>query len=286
VEAATAPARRLPEPPMPGAAQPALPKPRAKWLEALNTLREILALGGRSVVCLVTPPFVWRGEFLEQGWRLAARAWFPLAISAFAFGYGAPGVQGANFTTSVGSVERVGIIASNATIREVAVWVTGMLVSGVAGTAICADLGARKIRQELDAMAVMGVDVVRRMIAPRVLALTLLMPALGMIAMIGCISGNLLAALQFGSTTGGFWDVFTHTLTVVDTQAFILKTAIFGFVVSVVCCYMGMNAQGGSQGVGRAVNQAVVIAFVAVWVINYAFNSTYQAAFPEIQGLR
>src|SRR5207245_131538 len=137
-----------------------------------------------------------------------------------------PGVQGANFTTSVGSVERVGIIASNATIREVAVWVTGMLVSGVAGTAICADLGARKVRQELDAMAVMGVNVVRRMIAPRVLALTLLMPALGMIAMVACISGNLGAALQFGATPGGFWAVFTHTWTVVDTAAFGLRAVI------------------------------------------------------------
>jgi phospholipid/cholesterol/gamma-HCH transport system permease protein len=279
-------ATRRPAAPIPEPEAPPLPKPRAKWLDALGQLREIVNLAARSVVCLVTPPLVWKGEFVEQGWRLAKRAWFPLAISAFAFGYGAPGVQGANFTSSVGSVERVGIIASNATIREVAVWVTGMLVSGVAGTAICADLGARKVRQELDAMAVMGVDVVRRMIAPRVLALTLLMPALGMIAMVACTTGNWLAALRFGSTTGGFWEVYTHTLTVVDTQAFVVKTAIFGFIVSVVCCYKGMNASGGSQGVGRAVNQAVVIAFVAVWVINYAFNSTYQAAFPEIQGVR
>jgi phospholipid/cholesterol/gamma-HCH transport system permease protein len=261
-------------------------RPRPKWLEAAAQLREIVNLGGRSVVCLVTPPFVWRGEFVEQGWALAKRAWFPLAVSAFAFGWGAPGIQGANFTRSVGSVERVGIIASNATVREVAVWVTGMLVSGVAGTAITADLGARKVRQELDAMAVMGVDVVRRAIAPRVLALTILMPALGMIAMIACMAGNLVAALEFGSTLGGFWQVFTHTLTVIDTEAFVVKTAFFGFVVSVVCCYKGMNAKGGSQGVGRAVNQAVVIAFVAVWVINYAFNSVYQAAFPSIQGLR
>jgi len=265
---------------------PPLPKKRPKWLEGLGQLHEIVTLGARSVYCLFTPPFVWVGEFVEQGWFLAKRAWFPLAASAFAFGYGAPGVQGANFTTSVGSVERVGIIASNATIREVAVWVTGMLVSGVAGTAIAADLGARKVRQELDAMGVMGVDVVRRMIAPRVLALTLLMPALGMIAMLACVGGNLVAALQFGSTTAGFWDVFTHNLTVVDSAAFVVKTAIFGFIVAVVCCYKGMNAAGGSQGVGRAVNQAVVIAFVAVWVINYAFNSTYQASFPEIQGVR
>lgn len=285
MEAATPSAR--PAGPLPAEAEPpALPKPRPKWLEALGQLREMLNLAFRSVLCLVTPPLVWKGEFVEQAWRLVKRAWFPLAASAFAFGWGAPGYQGSNFTQSVGSIERVGIIASNATIREVAVWVTGMLVSGVAGTAICADLGARKVRQELDAMAVMGVDVVRRMIAPRVLALTLLMPALGMIAIVGCMSGNLVAALQFGSTVGGFWAVVTHTLTPIDALAFLVKTAMFGFVVAVVCCYKGMNAKGGSQGVGRAVNQAVVIAFVAVWVINYAFNSTYQAAFPEIQGLR
>jgi phospholipid/cholesterol/gamma-HCH transport system permease protein len=266
--------------------RPPLAKPRPTWLEALAQIREIIVLALGSIAALVTPPLSWRAEFLDQAWRLAKRASFPLALSAFVFGYGAVGIQGAAFTDSIGSVERSGIIGSQGTVREIAVWVTGMLVSGVAGTAICADLGARKVRQELDAMAVMGVDVVRRMIAPRVLALTLLMPALGMIAMISCILGDLVVSKQFGSTTAGFWAVFSHSLSVVDALAFVVKTAVFGFVVSVVCCYKGMNAKGGSQGVGRAVNQAVVIAFVAVWVINFAFNSTYQALFPDIQGLR
>src|SRR5262249_38871677 len=124
---------------------------------------------------LVTPPFNWVGEFVEQGWSLARRAWFPLALSAFAFGYGAAGIQGAAFSEVLGSVERTGgVVGSVATIREVAVWVTGMLVAGVAGTAICADLGARRVRKELDALEVIGVDIVRRIVAPRVLALTLL----------------------------------------------------------------------------------------------------------------
>src|SRR5207247_831645 len=103
---------------------------------------------------------------------------------------------------------------------------------------------------------------VRRLVAPRVLALTLLMPALGVIAMLASIMAVLLAGLQFGGSTAGFWSTFKATLTTVDLLAFVLKTLIFGFVVSVVCCYMGLNAKGGSQGVGRAVNQAVVIGFV------------------------
>lgn len=282
---ATAQAPALPGPAAPEATAP--PRPRPRWLEALSQVWAIMTLAAGALAALVTPPFSWRGEFAEQGWLLAKRAWFPLALSAFAFGYGAAGIQGAAFSEVLGSVERTGgVVGSVATIREVAVWVTGMLVAGVAGTAICADLGARKVRQELNALEVIGVDVVRRIIAPRVLALTVLMPALGMIAMIGCVGGTLVAALQFGSTSAGFWTTFTANVHAVDVLAYVVKAGVFGLVVAVVCCYKGMNASGGSQGVGRAVNQAVVISFVSVWIINFAFNSSYQAIFTETQGLR
>lgn len=246
----------------------------------------ILSLTVRALVALVTPPFSWTDEFVEQGWSLAKRASVPLALSAFAFGYGAAGIQGAAFTETLGSVDRSAVIGSVGTIREISVWVTGMLVAGVAGTAMCADLGARRVRKELDALAVIGVDVVRRIVAPRVLALTLLTPALGMIAMVACVLGDLVAALQLGSTTAGFWAVFTANLHSVDAMAYVVKTGIFGLVVALVCCYKGMNASGGSQGVGRAVNQAIVISFVSVWIINFACNSVYQAVFTSVQGVR
>src|SRR2546426_775816 len=78
-------------------------------------------------------------------------------------------------------ISRVAAIVGPATVREQAVWITGMVVAGVAGTAICADLGARKVRDELAALEVIGVDPIRTLVAPRVLALTLLMPALGLV---------------------------------------------------------------------------------------------------------
>lgn len=261
-------------------------QPRRRWLDRLVVVREIVLLAWRVVAALVTAPKSWWAEFVDQAWRLARRTTLPLAISAFAFGYGAAGIEGANFTSVVGAIDRVGAFASAGTVREISVWITGMLVTGVAGTAVCADLGARKIRQELDAMAVLGIDVTRRLVAPRVLALTLLMPALGVVAMSASILALLLVGLQFGGSAAGFWSTFTATLNTIDLLAFAIKTLIFGFVVSVVCCYMGLNAKGGPQGVGRAVNQAVVIGFVVVWIINYAFNSVYQAGFPELQGLR
>jgi phospholipid/cholesterol/gamma-HCH transport system permease protein len=234
----------------------------------------------------VTPPFSWRGEFVDQAWMLAKRASIPAAISAFGFGYGAPGVQGSLIAELLGDPTRVAAIVGPATVREQAVWITGMIVAGVAGTAICADLGARKVRDELAALRVMGVDPVRKLVAPRVLALTLLMPALGIVVITTETFAIMLANLQVTATVGGYFEAVTRSFTTIDLVANLVKTSLSGAVVGLVCCYKGMNAKGGPVGVGRAVNQAVVISFVIIWVLNFAFNSTYLGAFPGAQAVR
>ena len=263
------------------------PRQRPKWQQAAGQAWEILSLAGQTARALVTPPFSWRGEFVDQAWSLTKRASLPTAISAFGFGYGAPGVQGSLVAELIGDPTRVAAIAGPATVREQAVWITGMIVAGVAGTAICADLGARKVRNELAALEVLGVDPIRQMIAPRVLALTLMMPALGMVVVLTVeLFAILLADLQVTGTVGGYLAAVSHSFTTIDLVAFVVKTAVSGFIVGLVCCYKGVNAQGGPSGVGRAVNQAVVISFVIIWLLNYAFNSTYLGAFPAAQGVR
>jgi phospholipid/cholesterol/gamma-HCH transport system permease protein len=266
---------------------PFKPKKRSKTMDGAAQAWEILRLAGQAIRALVTPPFTWRGEFVDQAWSLTKRASLPTAISAFGFGYGAPGVQGSLVAELLGDPTRVAAIAGPATVREQAVWITGMIVAGVAGTAICADLGARKTRNELAALEVLGVDPVRQMVAPRVLALTVMMPLIGMVVVLTVeLFAILLAMLQVTGTVGGYLAAVTHSFTTIDLFAFLVKTTISGFIVSLVCCYKGMNAAGGPSGVGRAVNQAVVISFVIIWLLNYAFNSTYLGAFPGAQAVR
>jgi phospholipid/cholesterol/gamma-HCH transport system permease protein len=267
-------------------AAPPRPSPRPKWLETAAQVWGILTLLGGTVRALVTPPFSWRGEFVDQAWTLAKRASIPAAISAFGFGYGAPGVQGSLIAELLGDPTRVAAIVGPATVREQAVWITGMIVAGVAGTAICADLGARKVRDELAALQVMGIDPVRKLVAPRVLALTLLMPALGIVVITTETFAILLANLQVHATVGGYFEAVSRSFTTIDLVANLVKTSLSGAVVGVICCYKGMNAKGGPVGVGRAVNQAVVISFVIIWVLNFAFNSTYLGAFPGAQAVR
>ncbi|EHN10678.1 putative ABC-transporter integral membrane protein [Patulibacter medicamentivorans] len=268
------------------AVEPAPPRALGRWQAAAVELADLAALAAATVRCWFTPPFGWWGEAVAQGWLLVRRTLIPTMLSLFAFGFGAVAVQGGGFVSELGAADRMGALFSVASLREFVPFVTGMVVAGVAGTAICADLGARRVREELDALAVIGVDAVRTLVAPRVLALMVITPALNIVGLVLATLSGLAAVGAFGGTTGGFLASFQAGFTLPDLIANVVKTTVFGFIIGIVCAHKGMNASGGSEGVGRAVNQAVVIAFIAIFVFNYAFNATYQAALPSAQDIR
>jgi phospholipid/cholesterol/gamma-HCH transport system permease protein len=278
----------VPQPIAPPKARPARPAgivPPAV-IAALAGFGGVLALTVRSARCWVTPPFAWWREAVEQAWILVKRCMIPAGVSVLAFGYGAVGTQGGIFLSLLGQIDRLGQFYGAAALREYVPWVTGMVVAGVAGTAICADLGARKVRDELDALAVIGVDTVRTLVAPRILALMMLTPLLNLIGLLFAAASGAAAELVHHGTTAGFIASFNASFTVVDVLANIVKALAFGLIIGAVCCYKGLNASGGSEGVGRAVNQAVVTAFVAVWIFNFAFNAVYLASFPAALAIR
>src|SRR2546428_8356977 len=124
-------------------------------------------LTGKSTVSAIRPPYPYGGEFRSQSLFALRLCWFPLLISTVAFGYGAPGVQAANFLTLFGALDRLGGFFVLASIREFAPWVDSMIVAGVAGPPITADLGAPQIREELDAPPGLGVDPVKKPVGPR-----------------------------------------------------------------------------------------------------------------------
>jgi phospholipid/cholesterol/gamma-HCH transport system permease protein len=162
-----------------------------------------------------------------------------------------------------------------------------MIFAGVAGSAITADLGARKIREELDALAVLGVDRIRSLVVPRVFAMTIAAPVLGMLALtISQAVNYAVAPGHIGFPRSVFRDSVVSNILPLDLYASILKYAIIGFFVGVVSCHKGLASKGGAEGVGRAVNQTVVIAFFGIWLINSLFNLAYLTMFPETAILR
>jgi phospholipid/cholesterol/gamma-HCH transport system permease protein len=250
------------------------------FLPAKNLFEQVgdmVILTGKTIVSAIRPPYPYGGEFMSQFLFALRLCWFPLLVSTIAFGYGAPGVQAANFLTLFGALDRLGGFFVLASIREFAPWVDAMIVAGVAGT---------EIREELDALQVLGVDPVKNLVVPRFLALMLITGLLDIYALIFGIFGGVLAELIYHQDLAGFWATFFTNASVTDLWGSIVKTTLFGAIIAVVCCYKGMTASGGAAGVGRAVNEAVVIAFSGIWAFNYVFTQTLLATHPEILVIR
>ena len=243
---------------------------------------EMMLLTARTIVSAVKPPYPYGEEFIGQFLFALQLCWFPLLVSTVAFGFGAPGLQAANFLVLFGALDRLGGFFVLASIREFAPFVDAIVLAGVAGTAITADLGARKIREELDALQVLGVDPIKNLVVPRFLALMLVTGLFDIYAVIFGIFGGILATIVNHAPLGPFFSTFFNNAETTDLWGSVVKTTLFGAIIAVVCCYKGMTASGGAEGVGRAVNQAVVIAFLGIFAFNYAFTQTLLATHPEI----
>ncbi|MGI8730271.1 MAG: MlaE family ABC transporter permease [Solirubrobacteraceae bacterium] len=246
----------------------------------------MIILTARTIVSALRPQYPYGGEFVNQFLFALKLCWFPLLISTIAFGYGAPGLQAANFLVLFGALDRLGGFFVLASIREFAPFVTAIVLAGVAGTAITADLGARKIREELAALQVLGVDPVTNLVVPRFLALMLVTGLFNVYALVFGVVSGVLATIVKGGTIGAFSATFFTGASLTDLWGSTLKTTLFGAIIAIVCCYKGMTASGGAEGVGRAINQAVVISFLGIFAFNYVFTQTLLATNPELVNLR
>ena len=170
-----------------------------------------------------------------------------------------------------GALDRLGGFFVLASIREFAPFVTAVVVAGVAGTAITADLGAgRSARNSTPPGARRRPD--QEPVVPRFLALMLITGLMDIYALIFGIVGGIGAELLYNEPLGGFFATLFNNASVTDLWGSVLKTTLFGAIIAIVCSYKGMTASGGAEGVGRAVNEAVVIAFMGVFAFNYVFT--------------
>jgi len=248
----------------------------------LEEVGEMMILTGRTISSALRPPYPYGEEFVSQFLFVLRLVWFPLLVTTVAINYGAPGLQAANFLRLFGAVDRLGGFFVLAAIREIGPLITSIVLAGIAGTAITADLGARKIREELDALQVLGVDPVKNLVVPRFLALMIITGLFDLYAILFGLFGGILAAIVTGQPLGPFWATLFANATSTDLWGSVLKTTLFGAIIAIVCCYKGMSASGGAEGVGRAVNQAVVISFLGVGAFNYVFTQTLLATHPQI----
>jgi phospholipid/cholesterol/gamma-HCH transport system permease protein len=190
-------------------------------------------------------------------------------------------LQGGGLIKQVGAQSVTGSAAVLAVVREAGPIATALLVAGAAGSAIAADLGARRIREELDAMMVLGIDPIQRLVVPRVLACMLVAVALnGLVSVVGVAGGYVFNVVLQDGTPGAYLASFTALAQLPDMWQGMVKALIFGFISAIVAAYKGMNAAGGPKGVGDAVNEAVVITFTMLFIVNFIVTAIYFQIVP------
>jgi phospholipid/cholesterol/gamma-HCH transport system permease protein len=246
------------------------------------------ALAIRVVSLAVRPPFTWWREAILQSSIAVRRATIPLTLSHLAFLFGFLIILFGEILSIIGVSEREATATFLFWSREIGTWITSMIFAGIVGAAITADLGARRIREELDALAVLGVDQVRSLVVPRVIACTFLTPIL-VLASITVVNGvNYLAyPPMVGPSPGVVKDVVAQAVLPLDLAfPVVVKNLLIGFVMGIVACHKGLTCKLGTEGVGRAVNQTVLISFFACWMINSFFNLTYLSLYPDAAAVR
>jgi phospholipid/cholesterol/gamma-HCH transport system permease protein len=249
----------------------------------LGTASAIGTLAVRSARCLVRPPFSWTGEAIAQCNAYVRRCALPLTISMFFWVIGYAFVMLLGFIRLLGAADRLpGTLLLGFT-REPVVWVTGMVFAGTVGASITADLAARKNREELDALVVLGVDHIRMLVLPRVLAATVACAVLGIFALfITALTDWALAPAYVPMSHTLVLDGIVQSMLATDQIAAVIKFVLIGALVGLVSCAKGLTAKGGTEGVGRAVNENIVLVFAGLWILNSLFNLAYLTIFPQL----
>lgn len=220
-------------------------------------------------------------EFLNQAWFLMKVTTLPVILISIPFGM-IISLHVGSFLRDLGAEAHMGAAMVLAVVREEAPVATALLIAGVGGSAMCADLGSRRIRDEIDAMEVLGIDTVHRLIMPRIFAAAMVAVLLDAIVSIAGIAGGWFFAIvvQHG-TTSSYFGSFNELSQLADLFMALLKAVIFGYVAGTVACYKGFYVKGGPKGVGEAVKQAVVVTFIFLFFLNFILTALYFNFVPQ-----
>ena len=254
-------------------------------LASLTTLGDQFVLAVRTLqylcIDLFTGRFQWQ-EFVRQGAFMAGTAVLPTVLVALPIGV-TLSIQFALLAGQVGATSLAGAASGLAVIRQAASLTAAILMAAAVGSAITADLGSRKMREETDAMEVMGVSVIRRLVVPRFAAAIMVGVALtGVVCFVGFLASYLFNVYFQNGAPGSFVATFASFATTGDLIVALVKAVIFGAIVAVVSCQKGMSTVGGPTGVANSVNAAVVESILVLMIVNVVISQLYIMMFPRV----
>ena len=236
-------------------------------LDFLKTLiasfQDFLFLAGRAFRNVVRSPHYYDDVFMQMD--IIGVGSLPIVILIGAFSGAIIALQMARALSTYGASSQVGTIVSLTLVRELGPVLSAVMVAGRNASGIASELGSMKVTEQIDAMRALGTDPMKKLVTPRVTATVFMLFFLTIISdLVGLTGGLFIAKLLLRLDARQYWSNAWETLVFQDVFMGLAKPLLFGFIIATIGCFYGMNARGGTQGVGRATTQAVVAASVLI----------------------
>ena len=173
-----------------------------------------------------------------------------------------------------------GSLVSLGIVRELGPVLTALLVGGRVGAGFTAELGTMSVTEQIDAIRCLGANPIRKLVMPRVVAMTLVMPLLTVLAdLIGCLGGGLISIFEVGVTSSYAFSQMLESIGIKDVIHGLIKSAFFGYFIAIISCWVGMNARGGAESVGKSTTNTVVYISVSILIADFFLTRFLMAVY-------
>jgi len=238
-----------------------------KIIASLAEIQGFFALAARALLRIVRRPAYYR-EFITHLDKIGVGSIFIISLTGLFTGM-VMALQALIQLKPFAATSYVGGMVAVTMVKELGPVLAALMVTGRCGSAITAELGTMVVTEQVDAMRVEGTDIITRLVTPRLKATLLAMPLLALITDAISIVGGYLIAAGYGISPLMYWKSLPQFMRPLDLLEAVAKPTVFGFILCMVGCYVGLNIRGGAEGVGEGAKKAVVVSSVLILVTDF-----------------
>ncbi len=231
-----------------------------EWVQAVE---DYVLFSVQALANLFRKPFYF-ADMVQQADFIGVGS-LPIVVLTGFFTGAVLAVQASNTLERFGSISMVGQLVSLSMVRELGPVLTSLMVAGRNSSGMASELGSMVVTEQIDAMRALGTDPMKKLVTPRLVATVFMLFFLTIIAdLVGLVGGLFIAKVLLRLDAHQYWSTAWQVLVFQDVFMGLIKPLLFGFIIATIGCFYGVNARGGTQGVGRATTQAVVAASVLI----------------------
>lgn len=239
------------------------------------------SVSAKSLVNAATYPLIW-----TQMNIIGVRS-VPVIMITGAFVGMTLAIQAYDQLAGMGLEEHLGVLINISVVKELGPVLAAVMLAGRIGGALTAELGTMNVTEQIEAVKSMGVDPVRYLVAPRVLACLLLTPFLIIYAdLMGIVGGAFISIVQLGINSRAYWSFSASGVDLWDMAVGVTKGFFFGGAIAVISCYKGFTCKEGAHGVGQACTEAFVASFISILALDFALAVIFKAIYNTFWPIR